>query len=531
MGDIEEALALSRERFGIEKFHPLQRLAIANILAGGADEEPEVGADDAGDPDPSPLRQVVILPTGAGKSLCFQAPSLVLKRPTLVLYPLIALMEDQRRRLAEAGVEAALFRGGQSPGERAAALEALRSGRARIALANPEVLASSELRGELADIGIDHLAVDEAHCVSEWGETFRPAYLEIGAIAEVLRPRFISAFTATASPLVLEAVTRRLFGDRPWRLVAGNPDRPNIHWSVLPTLSRHHSLFRLLERENRPLIVFASSRRGVEKLAEAIRSRRPDLDLRLYHAGLEAEEKRAIEEWFLGSEDGLLVATCAYGMGVDKKNIRTVIHWEVPASVEAYLQEAGRSGRDGLPARAILLLGRDEIQKSGGAGSARAQGADAARAARRAAFLEWARREGHCRREGLLSLLGAAMEGPCGGCDLCDGSALRSYEGEEEILGFISRHRRRWDREEGAERLCRANDRHWSGRGIEAFPLPFAGSLSSWRRAEVGTAIRVLLDEGRLVERKGWLWKGRLEAGRDFSRRPLSLPSKVGEGA
>ncbi|HUX42235.1 MAG TPA: RecQ family ATP-dependent DNA helicase [Rectinemataceae bacterium] len=508
MGDIEEALALSRERFGIEQFHPLQRLAIANILEQPAPEPA------AGEAEPSPSRQVVILPTGAGKSLCFQAPALVLKRPTLVLYPLIALMEDQLRRLALAGVEAALFRGGQSPGERAAALTALRSGRAPIALANPEVLASSELRRELADIGIDHLAIDEAHCVSEWGETFRPAYLEIGAIAEVLRPRFTSAFTATASPLVLEAVTKRLFGDKPWHLVAGNPDRPNIHWSVLPTLSRYRSLFRLLENEGRPLIVFASSRRGVEKIAAAIRSRRPDLDLRLYHAGLEAGEKRAIESWFLGSDAGLLVATCAYGMGVDKKNIRTVIHWEAPASVEAYLQEAGRSGRDSLPARAILLLGRDEGRRAGAAKGSVAGLEDGTRAARRAAFLEWALGERTCRRKGLLTLLGAGMEGPCQGCDICDGGAPRSFEGEEEIFEFVSRHRRRWNREEVAERLCRATGPIWCSRGFEAFPLPFAGSLSSWRREEVGAAIRALLDEGRLTERKGGPWKGRLEPGR-----------------
>ena len=543
MDDIERTLVLARERFGIKDFHPLQRLAIANLLEGTGDRDgpfdgsrPDFGAgrpdleaggpdleaggpdlEAGGRPEAAPSRQMVILPTGAGKSLCFQAPALVLGRPTLVLYPLLALMEDQRRRLAQAGIATAVFRGGQSPEERAAGLEALRSGKAPIAIANPEVLASMELREQLAGIGIDHLAVDEAHCVTEWGETFRPAYLEIGAIAEAILPRYISAFTATASPLVLEAVARRLFGDRPWRLVAGNPDRPNIHWSIAPTLSRSHSLFRLLASEARPLIVFASSRRGVEKIAATIRSRRPDLDVRLYHAGLEAPEKRATEAWFLESPSGILVATCAYGMGVDKKNIRTVIHWEAPASVEAYVQEAGRSGRDGLSARAILLLGRDER---------RGREKDEGRNRRREAFLAWAREGEGCRRRGLLSLLGAGIEGDCQGCDRCDGSARETYEGEEEIMRFVARHPRRWDREASAERLCREKSPLWASPGREPFPLPEAGNLEGWHREEVGAALRSLIAEGRLIERKGRLWKGCLETNSEGKRsREARLPS------
>lgn len=305
----DRLLELSRERFGIADFHPLQRLAIANVMAAAAPGE----GDEEG-PEAPPSNQVVILPTGAGKSLCFQAPALLLDRPTLVLYPLLALMEDQRRRLDEAGIGTALFRGGQSEAERREEIEALRSGRAKIAIANPEVLASRPLRGQLAEIGVAHLAIDEAHCVTEWGETFRPAYLSIPDIIADLRPRATSAFTATASPTVLEAVTQRLFGEAPWRLVFGNPDRPNIRWSVVPTLSRSASLFRLLEGATRPLVVFASSRRGVERLAATIRTRRPDLDLRFYHAGLEAAEKRVVESWFFSSADGVLVTTCAYGL-------------------------------------------------------------------------------------------------------------------------------------------------------------------------------------------------------------------------
>ncbi|HUX37174.1 MAG TPA: RecQ family ATP-dependent DNA helicase [Rectinemataceae bacterium] len=502
--DVDGLLALSRERFGISAFHPLQRLAIANVLEaeGARPSSIEEGGEDV--VESQPTNQVVILPTGAGKSLCFQAPALVLAKPTLVLYPLLALMEDQRRRLDQAGIETAIFRGGQSPGERRASLEALRGGRAKIAIANPEVLASPALRAELAAIGIAHLAIDEAHCVSEWGESFRPAYLGIRDIIEALRPEATSAFTATASPAVLESVTGHLFKKEAWRLISGNPDRPNIHWSVVPTLSRSRSLFRLLEVERRPLIVFASSRKAVERIAAAIRSRRRELDLRYYHAGLDAPEKRAIEAWFLASEDGLLVATCAYGMGVDKKDIRTVIHWELPESVEAYLQEAGRGGRDGESARAILILGHDE-------GGRERSGRDSGRLARRQALFVWASEGAGCRRRGLLGLLGAAMEGPCRGCDRCEGRAVEEREGESIIEGFVRLHRRRFDRAATAERLGAAPLFCGLADGREAFPLPLAGGLADWEPSEISTAIGAMIELARIRERPRRPWKGRLE--------------------
>ena len=316
---IDPVLEIARERFGIPWLYPMQRLVIGNVLEA-ADLAAEVaeghrnGGDEDEEEEKPPTRQVVILPTGAGKSLCFQISPPLLAGAKLVVFPPLALIESQKRRLGYHRIGPVVFPGGQERSQREAGLAALAEGRARIAIATPEVLAGQDLCEALAKTGIAHLAIDEAHCVSEWGTSFRPAYLEIGRIAETLRPLAISAFTATASRSVLETMTRSLFAEKPWRLVAGDPDRPNIGYAVLPTLSREHSLMRILETARRPLIVFASSRRTVERLALLIRERWEEERVRFYHAGLESAEKRVVESWFLSSADGILTATCAYGL-------------------------------------------------------------------------------------------------------------------------------------------------------------------------------------------------------------------------
>lgn len=507
----------ARERFGIPWLFPIQRLVMANILEAAAAVDPPAtppsvtgddhhNADDFSDRPPP--RQVVVLPTGAGKSLCFQVPALLLDGPTLVLYPLLALMEDQRRRLEEAGIASVTFRGGQSAGERGLALSALASGTTKIAIANPEVLEKGRLAVELAGLGIAHLAIDEAHCVSEWGMSFRPAYLEIGRIARTLKPRAITAFTATAGPAVLEATAASLFGQEAWRLLAGNPDRPNILYSVVPTLSKQRSLARLVAESEKPLIVFAGSRRGVENLASRLRLDQRGLDARFYHAGLAAEEKRRIEAWFLASAEGVLAATCAYGMGVDKKNIRTVIHWEAPASVEAYLQESGRAGRDGGQSRAILL--------HSASGPVRRKGSSSGEGQRAAALESYAASDSGCRREALLALLGAAPEGSCSGCDRCSGEALAEPEGEAEIRSFLQANPRRFTESDAIARLR-------GERGFDPPLVPGGASLSAWHRAEVAEALKALIRLERIRVLKGFPWEGRLE----WKRRSVSASPRT----
>jgi ATP-dependent DNA helicase RecQ len=494
--------AIAKERFGLEYLYPYQRLVAANVL-------------DSLCPGAEPMRQIVLLPTGFGKSLCFQLPAMFLPGPTVVAYPLLALMEDQKRRLQSLGIACALFRGGMSPEERKAAESSVERGESKIVISNPECLATPRLLDFLKEARPSHLAIDEAHCVSEWGQSFRPSYLEMGRIAETLAPPALSAFTATASPVVFEAVARILFGSSAYRVIEGDPDRPNISYAVVRTLSREHSLARLAREMPRPIVVFCSSREGTQILSRILRERLREEGIRFYHAGLERDEKKTVEEWFFASDSGILVTTCAYGMGVDKKNIRSVIHYETPSSVEAYLQEAGRAGRDGLPARAVLLAGTWDEERL-------AREDDELRRSRFRALLEYASSEDGCRRDRLLDLLGTAREGraPCSGCDRCEGSGRGRREGEEEIALFARANARRFTREEG---LCllRGED---SGTG-EPPRCAFWGALSRWEAKDAARAMAEALRLGLVREGKHWPWRGLLVSPRRHSTIPPSESS------
>jgi ATP-dependent DNA helicase RecQ len=490
--------ALAKDRFALEYLFPYQRLVAANVLDAAAD-----GAE--------PLRQLVLLPTGFGKSLCFQLPALLLPRPTVVVYPLLALMADQARRLGSLGIPCVLFRGGMEADEKRAAMAAVERGEAKIVITNPECLGAPGLLDFLKEAKPSHLAIDEAHCVSEWGESFRPSYLELGRIAEALSPPALSAFTATASPGVFEKVAAILFGSEDYRVIEGDPDRPNISYAVVRTLSSEHSLLGLARSLARPLLVFASSREGVQMLARLLSERLGESEVRFYHAALEKAEKKKVEEWFFASDTGILVSTCAYGMGVDKKNIRSVIHYEAPGSIEAYLQEAGRAGRDGLPSRAVLLAGPGAQARLG-------LEKDEGRKARFRALLEYADSRSGCRRERLLDLLGAAKEGrqPCSGCDRCEGSAALEAEGEAEIIGFAQANRRRFTAEEALDLLRGGKE------GYGAVLPPRCGSwgaLSGWEAKDAARAMDEALRRGYVDKLESWPWKGRIT--RPCPRRPI----------
>ena len=498
---------LAKERFGLDYLFPYQRLAVANVLDAVATSA------DAAD-DPAPALQIVLLPTGFGKSLCFQLPALLLPGPTIVVYPLLALMEDQRRRLAELGIPCALFRGGQDDRERHEAEEAVASGRAKIVITNPECLSGDRLLRFLEDRRPSHVAIDEAHCVAEWGETFRPAYLELGGLLARLAPAAVSAFTATASPTVLKSVAAHLFGGAGFRLIEGNPDRPNLAYGVVRTLCRERSLERLALSLPRPLIVFCSSRDGTQILARLLAARIRECELRFYHAGLSKAEKTAVEEWFFASRDGILISTCAYGMGVDKRDIRSIVHFEAPSSIEAYLQESGRAGRDGERSEAILLSAPDD-------GSRLRRAPDQIRRARAEALLGYAASRTGCRRSALLGLLGAASaeESACSGCDRCEGRSEEGYEGQEAIVDLVGRQPRRFDLGDAVSALGGAAR---EGKGL---PVRCAGwgALADWAEEDIRAAIVACVKIG-LLRLCSWPWKGRLAPVRKrATRRPLRL--------
>jgi ATP-dependent DNA helicase RecQ len=503
-----------RELFSLDYLFPYQRLVAANILeaaeaAGFAPRWPSklretlppagpapAEGEEAGDEDRrSRGRQLVILPTGAGKSLCFQLPALLLPGPTLAIYPLRSLMADQERRLREHGrILPALLQGGQDREEREAIWKKVKAGESRLIIANPETLLSPAVREQLPALGILHVVIDEAHCVSEWGESFRPDYLRIPEILEAAGggpggPPLVTAFTATASAPVLEKIERYIFGGQGAHRIIGNPDRSNISYAAQGCILRDLAVRDLLLKNPGPAIVFCSSRPGTEKLARYLGNTRGGRELRFYHAGLNREEKTAVERWFLGSPQGVLVSTCAYGMGVDKADIRTVIHRDLPPSVEAYLQESGRAGRDGAPARAILLWGPGDETVRGGSEAARR---------RSAVLLDYARQVRRCRRERLLELLNSEDPGdrpPAGQCcDVCSGTAREGLREEASLAAFFRRNRRAYTLN-------------------EAVPLLAGAPAFRWTGEEARTALLGLIQRNRLRELKNFLWKDKLTLG------------------
>ena len=374
-------------------------------------------------------RQIVLLPTGAGKSLCFLTPALLLKGPTLVIYPLLALMADQKRRMDSGGIESVIFRGGQSPLEREENFAKIKKG-AKIIIANPEVLQNKSIVKELAACKIQHIAIDEAHCVSEWGDSFRPAYLTLGKIIEELDCKTVTAFTATASPQVLDRVSQVLFGGQS-HIVRSDADRSNIRYNVIYAAAKKRLAFRLAVTEQKPLLIFCGTRAKSEDMARELAIYMGCDKVKFYHAGLEKAEKTATEEWFFNKSDAVLCCTCAYGMGVDKKNIKTVIHLESPPTAESYLQESGRIARDGSIGKAILLWNYSDHKKF----SAYPKNS---REYKMLLFAE----SSTCRRQVLLDALGAE-QAVCSGCDVCErgGKAPFAYD-LDLALSFITKNRK-----------------------------------------------------------------------------------------
>jgi ATP-dependent DNA helicase RecQ len=332
-------------RFGLKAFRPGQREAVAGALAG--------------------RDTLVVMPTGGGKSLCYQLPALAGRGLVVVVSPLIALMADQRERLRGSGVRAAMLASGMEEGHNARALREIETGEVQLVLAAPERFASRAFRAALAQRKVALFVVDEAHCVSEWGHDFRPDYLRLhGAIESLGRPPVMAA-TATATPRVAQEIAERL-GLREWVAVRSGFDRPNLTFDVVSVegkgavaRKRAALLYVLGQPSARPAIVYCGTRKDTDQVAAMLAER--GLSTVRYHAGMGAQARRAAQESFMGGAAEVVVATNAFGMGVDKADVRTVAHWALPTSLEAYYQEAGRGGRDGLPARALLLAARMDL--------------------------------------------------------------------------------------------------------------------------------------------------------------------------
>ncbi len=332
---IREAL---RRHWGYDTFKPLQREAVEAALAG--------------------RDGLVVLPTGGGKSLCYQLPAAVGEGLVLVVSPLIALMDDQVAAAREAGLAADAFHSNIEAAHRGAAWRRLTRGESRLVYVSPERLLAGDLLSAVGD-RLSLVAVDEAHCVSHWGHEFRPEYRRLREVLDRFPDVPRMALTATATPEVRDDIVAGL-GLREPLLLVGHPDRPNLVYRAIPRGDRAGQSLAVIRRHpGAGGIVYALTRRDVERLAAGFA--RAGVSCAAYHAGLPAEERRRVQEDFVAERLAVVVATVAFGMGIDRSNVRFVVHAGTPRSVEHYQQESGRAGRDGLPAECTLLFSVSDL--------------------------------------------------------------------------------------------------------------------------------------------------------------------------
>ena len=409
----------ARERlrtvFGFDDFRPGQADVIAAVLAG---------------------RDVLaVMPTGAGKSLCYQLPALMGAGLTIVVSPLIALMRDQVAQMTQQGIVAASLNSANAPAENAAAYNALRDGSLRLLYVAPERLVMPDMLDRLRAARPGLLAIDEAHCVSQWGHDFRPEYLELGRVRAELGDLQTAAFTATADAATRADIVAGLFADAPTTFVFGF-DRPNLRLAMTPKANPARQLLAFLDqRRGTSGIVYCSSRKKTEKIAGQLAE--AGFDAVVYHARLDKAARAAAQDRFQREDGVVVVATVAFGMGIDKPDVRFVVHADLPKSIEAYYQEIGRAGRDGLPADTLTLYGLEDMRLR------RVQIEDSG-APEEQKFVERKRLAAlitlceapRCRRQTLLAYFGEATE-PCGNCDLCLGG-VELFDGTVEAQKAMS---------------------------------------------------------------------------------------------
>ncbi len=415
-----DAGTILREVFGFAEFRGLQREIVDHAVAGGS--------------------ALVLMPTGGGKSLCYQVPALVRPGVGVVVSPLIALMQDQVEAMRQLGIAAAALNSAQAPEDTTATWRALRAGELDLLYVSPERLLAPGFLDRLAEFEIALFAIDEAHCVSQWGHDFRPEYLQLAALAKRFPrvPRL--ALTATADERTRAEIVARLHLEGGRVFVAGF-DRPNIRYLVARKAGAQDQLLDFVRgRRGEAGIVYARSRSRVERFAQALRDAR--LDAVAYHAGMDKGDRAAAQNRFRREDGVVIVATIAFGMGIDKPDVRFVAHVDLPKSLEAYYQETGRAGRDGLASVAWMVWDDADV-----AAIARwigeSEAPDAQKRVERAklqALLAYVDAS-TCRRQVLLAHFGDDLPHPCGNCDVCldPVTAVDASEAARKALSAVFR--------------------------------------------------------------------------------------------
>ena len=390
--------SILKETFGYDTFRPLQNEVIENVLAR--------------------RDTLAVMPTGGGKSLCYQIPSLLFSGLTVVVSPLISLMKDQVEQLRAYGVPSLFINSSLSPQEYQENMEYVRRGEVKLLYVAPETLLTPRILSLLDSIQVDCFTIDEAHCISEWGHDFRPEYRQLVEVRKRFPNAVCLALTATATSRVRQDIRTTLKFATTNEFIASF-NRENLYIEVAQKRDPFAQTIDMLERyKDQSGIIYCFSRKQVDELAEYLASK--GYSVRPYHAGLEDTDRRKNQEAFIRDDAQIIVATIAFGMGINKPNVRFVIHFDLPKSIENYYQEIGRAGRDGLPAHCLLLYSYSDIaklnyfidQKEGGEKRVAMQHLDA--------IVRYAEDERICRRKPLLHYFGESFQADnCSNCDNC----------------------------------------------------------------------------------------------------------------
>jgi ATP-dependent DNA helicase RecQ len=474
-------LALLKKHFGYETFRPLQADIIQHVLAQ--------------------KNSLILMPTGGGKSLCFQLPALKFEGLTLVISPLIALMKDQVDNLQANGIPAAFLNSTLNLSEVNNVRQRVLNNELKLLYIAPERLSANGFREFLAQLKISLIAIDEAHCISEWGHDFRPDYRNLRQLRADFPQTPIIALTATATEKVRADIQQQL-ALKDARVFLSSFNRPNLSYFIQPKQQPFEKLIELLnQHKNEPTIIYCFSRKNTETLASDLQAN--GINALPYHAGLDGNTRRQTQEKFIRDQIQVIVATIAFGMGIDKPDIRLIVHFDLPKSIEGYYQETGRAGRDGLPAKCVLFYSFGDKFKHDYFIRQTIDEAERERSAQNLQKVIDFCESINCRRQFLLEYFNEKFSQTCDGCDIClnVGEKFDATELTQKILSCVARVRERFGANYITEILAGSRSAKIQQRGHHQ--LPTFGIVKDFNATELRQIIKFLIAKNLLQRTEG----------------------------